>query len=123
MNYMHSMRRILDILSFFLMAALPALSQARTGSPQDPELKFIKFYPNPAVSFITFDFQNGFDRNDRNYSFVIFNFLGKKVYETSTLGSKTFLVNLSDFFRGVYIFQLRDQTGKIVESSKFQVIK
>jgi hypothetical protein len=33
------------------------------------------------------------------------------------------VVNLSDFIRGVYIFQLRDQNGKVVDSGKFQVSK
>jgi hypothetical protein len=33
------------------------------------------------------------------------------------------LINLSDFPRGVYVYQLRDKTGRIVESGKFQVSK
>ena len=32
-------------------------------------------------------------------------------------------VPLTDFYRGVYIFQLRDAKGNIVESGKFQVVK
>ena len=33
------------------------------------------------------------------------------------------MVSLTDFYRGVYIFQLRDAQGTIVESGKFQVVK
>jgi hypothetical protein len=33
------------------------------------------------------------------------------------------MVNLTDFFRGIYIFQLKDPNGKIVETGKFQVNK
>ena len=32
-------------------------------------------------------------------------------------------VNLSDFSRGIYIYQLRDKSGRMVESGKFQVAK
>ncbi len=32
-------------------------------------------------------------------------------------------VALTDYYRGVYIFQLRDVQGNIVESGKFQVVK
>ena len=32
-------------------------------------------------------------------------------------------VPLTDFYRGVYIFQFRDLKGNIVESGKFQVAK
>ena len=33
-------------------------------------------------------------------------------------------ITLDDnYFRGLYIYQLRDQSGKIIESGKFQVNK
>lgn len=32
-------------------------------------------------------------------------------------------VALSEYYRGVYIFQLRDAQGNVVESGKFQVVK
>jgi hypothetical protein len=32
-------------------------------------------------------------------------------------------VSLTDFYRGVYVFQLRDKQGNIIESGKFQVVK
>jgi len=33
------------------------------------------------------------------------------------------VITLSDLFRGIYIYQLRDRTGQILESGKFQIIK
>lgn len=48
--------------------------------------------------------------------------MGKKVYELQNVNNKN-TVDLSNFYRGVYIFQLRDKNGKIVESGKFQVVK
>jgi hypothetical protein len=34
------------------------------------------------------------------------------------------VINLDDqYYRGLYIYQLRDQRNRIVESGKFQVVK
>lgn len=111
--------KIFYILSIILLTSIQAKTQTRTNPSQDP---VVKFYPNPAVTQITFDFQNGFEK-DKSYSFQIFSFIGKKVYEQTSLTAPKTVVNLSDFFRGVYIFQIRDKSGKIVESGKFQVAK
>lgn len=86
---------------------------------EDIPVKVLKFYPNPATTFINFDFQKNYDRS---YSLVIYNFLGKKVLEIVNV-NLTNQLNLSDFTRGVYIFQLRDRNGKVIESGKFQVSK
>ena len=110
--------KIFYILSIILLTSIQAKTQqTRINPSQDP---VVKFYPNPAVTQITFDFQNGYDKA---YSFQIFSFIGKKVYEQNSLTSPKTVVNLADFFRGVYIFQIRDKNGKIVESGKFQVAK
>lgn len=112
--------RIFYILSIFLLVATQAKSQERnTPSAEGPIAKIIRFYPNPATSFITFDFQKGYDKN---YTLQIFNLPGRKVYEVNEVTPKT-VVNLNDFFRGVYIFQLRDKGGKLIEAGKFQVSK
>ena len=79
----------------------------------------MRFYPNPATSFITFDFQKNFEQG---YSIQLYSFLGKKQYEATNLGQKT-TINISDYNRGVYIYQLFDRSGKLVESGKFQVSK
>jgi hypothetical protein len=113
------MRIFYIVASFILLLTVQAKAQTRLGPLQDPEDKVIKYYPNPAISLINFEFQKAYDKG---YSIQIFNFLGKKVLEFQTLEPKT-QVNLSDFFRGIYIFQLRDPTGRIIESGKFQVVK
>ena len=87
--------------------------------PVSASAKFIKFYPNPAASVINFDFQRGYDNS---FSLVIFNFMGKKVYELKNVPSRLNL-NLEDFYRGIYVFQLRDKNGATLESGKFQVVK
>lgn len=110
--------KIFYTLSIILIASFSAKSQERTPG-QEPATKIVKFYPNPATSYINFEFQKS---SDKIYSFQIINLLGKKVYESNNVTPKT-VVNLADFYRGVYIFQLRDQNGKVVDSGKFQVSK
>jgi hypothetical protein len=94
----------------------PAMAQDKVLSDAD---KVVRFYPNPASTVINFEFNQSIDRN---YTLQIYNFVGKKVIERTNLAAKTSLP-LNDFYRGVYVFQLRDKSGKIIESGKFQVAK
>jgi hypothetical protein len=48
--------------------------------------------------------------------------MGKKVYEIKNTPSR-FTLNLEDFYRGIYVYQLRDKNGVTLESGKFQVSK
>lgn len=48
--------------------------------------------------------------------------MGRKVKETNAAAQRVSF-SLDGFYRGVYIFQLRDQYGKVVDSGKFQVVK
>jgi len=79
----------------------------------------VKFYPNPATAYITFDLQKGFEKG---LSIQIYNFLGKKMFETQNVNERT-TIDLAEYNRGVYIYHIRTQNGKIVESGKFQVSK
>jgi hypothetical protein len=111
-------------LLLILFIAFSFLAKAQPPKTDDPPIfdakeKVVKFYPNPAVSVISFEFQRTIDRN---YTLQIFNFLGKKVFEKNVLSQKND-IPLTEFYRGVYIFQLRDKSGRIVESGKFQVAK
>lgn len=105
----------LYILALFIGISTAVSAQSRV----DEQPKLIKFYPNPAVSVINFDYQRGYNSN---FSLVIFNFMGKKVYELKNTPSKM-NINLTDFVRGIYVFQIRDLNGGVVESGKFQVTK
>ncbi|NSL88448.1 T9SS type A sorting domain-containing protein [Chitinophaga solisilvae] len=82
--------------------------------------KFVKFYPNPATSIIYFEIQQ--HNNDRVYDLIVYNFLGKKIEQIKNIGGRT-TVNLDNYYNGLYIFQLRDQRGNLVESGKFNVVK
>lgn len=113
------MKRLLFILSIILLTA--GAASAQVSRSQNQLVKVVRFYPNPATSFINFEFQTTVSLS--NYSFTIYNFIGKKIVEINNVTPRT-VVNLNEFFRGVYIFQLTDRTkGQIIESGKFQVVK
>ena len=108
--------KIFYILSIILVISTQGKTQTRSN-PQEPSVRITRFYPNPAVSQITFDFEQG---TDKNLSFQIFNFVGKKVYETQNITPKT-VIDVTDYYRGIYIFRLEDKNGKVVDTGKFQV--
>ena len=115
------MKKLLLILSIILLSHVH--SEAQTTKPVAASVNvqgtILRFYPNPATTAITFDFQKSFDKG---YSLQVYNFLGRKMLEQSNVADHT-TINLTDFTRGVYVYQLRDKTGKLVESGKFQVSK
>lgn len=114
------MKKSIYILTLLLVTSYSSFAQAKPDADRLAQVRLIKFYPNPATSVINFDFQKGIDKN---YSLQIFNFMGKKVYELKSLPASRINLELNEFYRGIYIFQLRDKNGSIVESGKFQVNK
>ena len=111
------MKRIFYI--FILLAGFNLSSQAQVKSTFNPDVvKSVKFYPNPAITNINFEFSKDYNKS---YSLVVYNFIGKKVAELPASGSKISL-SVTDLYRGVYIFQLRDPQNNVIESGKFQVI-
>jgi hypothetical protein len=117
------MNKFYLILFLICFSFVAHAQEAKTGegSPiSNPvEARVIKFYPNPATTVINFEF---FKPVQRDVTLQVYNFVGKKVYELNSITQKT-AVSLTDFYRGVYIFQLRDKSGRIMESGKFQVNK
>ena len=106
-------------MTLFLALTLNVQSQssgiADGGGDND---RLVRLYPNPATSYITFDLQKNYKQG---LSIQIYNgVLGKKMYEAANVSEKT-TVTLNDFGRGIYIYHLIDNTGKIIESGKFQV--
>jgi hypothetical protein len=101
------------------MLSAAICSHGQDTRPAAPEMigKIVKTYPNPATSYITFDLQNNYQKG---LTIVVYSFLGKKMYESQNVSEKTTLT-LSDFNRGVYIYHLTDQSGKVMDSGKFQV--
>jgi len=105
---------ILILLVLFSFGSAHAQS-FRTGNA--PSTKILRFFPNPATSYINFEFQNSYDRA---YIVQVYNFLGKKVADITQVTPRS-QIDVSGYTRGIYIYQLKDQTGKVIESGKFQV--
>lgn len=113
------LKRIFYILLFIAGLNFSSDAQVKSTFIASDAIKTVKFYPNPAVSSINFEFEKNYDKS---YSLLIYNFLGKKVIELKITEQKI-NIPLTDFYRGVYIFQIHDKQGAIVESGKFQVSK
>ncbi|MEP6595278.1 MAG: T9SS type A sorting domain-containing protein [Ginsengibacter sp.] len=113
------MKKYFYIILFIVGFGFSSFAQSKVSLSEGGRAKLIKFYPNPAVNDINFEFQKGYDKS---FSFQVYNFIGKKVLNVRTVTPKLY-IPLTDFYRGVYIYQLRDRSGKIIESGKFQVIK
>jgi len=107
------------LLSFVIISSYVADNKPAVSFPDDPD-KVIHFYPNPATSFINFIFDKTVDKT---YTLQIYSFIGKKMNETHITDSKMTITLDENYFRGLYVYQLRDQSGRIIESGKFQVAK
>lgn len=109
------------ILSFiFLSVCLVCFSQDKEGfgDSSGPVTKIVKVFPNPATTQINIEVQSN---NEQQYDFIVFNFMGKPFDEIKVNGRT--LLNLSKYYSGIYIYQVRDFSGNILESGKFNVIK
>ncbi len=113
------LKRIFYILLFIVGFYFSGSAQLRPSTSAAFAVKTVKFYPNPAASFINFEFSKSYDQS---YSLQIYNFIGKKVVDIKA-NEKKVTIPLTDFYRGIYIFQVKDYQGSIVEAGKFQVIK
>jgi|YelNatPaOPRAMG01_1025707.scaffolds.fasta_scaffold00330_11 hypothetical protein len=103
--------------SFFAGNANPEKSPFPDAFDQ---VKVLTVYPNPATSFVNFEFEA--NQNYKNYTLYIFSFIGKKMNEYAVDGNKI-TVPLDEYYRGMYVYQLRNQNGMIVQSGRFQVVK
>jgi hypothetical protein len=114
-----SLKRLIYILSFMLIAVISSNGQSNRSIANGPGERIVKTYPVPAISYITIE---PVKATNTNYVLVIYNFLGRKMYEKQNFSQKTTIM-LDEFTRGVYIYHLTDLTGRLVESGKFQVSK
>ena len=110
--------RLIGIIIFCLLSGITALAQQRSYKSTDMP-RIVRFYPNPATSYIQFDIPQHLVKETQ---LLVFNFLGKKVLDLPATQTKA-RVDMNPLSRGIYIFQLKDKTGKIIESGKFQIEK
>lgn len=112
-------KRFLLFISIILLTTINSKGQSGRDPSPDALQRILKVYPNPATTFTKFEFQKNFGQG---YTLQVINFIGKQVFEAKNISSTTTL-DLSAYNRGVYIYQLKDQSGRILESGKFQVSK
>jgi hypothetical protein len=109
------------LLTCFICLTTFSLKAQNNKLPfNDGSNKIVKLYPNPASSRINFELQH--TNNDEVYDLIVFNFLGKRVDQIKNVSSRT-TVELDRYYSGIYIFQLRDREGNLIESGKFNVVK
>lgn len=114
-----NMMKTFTLFILLVGISVSGFSQTQPERLAAPSVKIVRFYPNPATTSINFEFQKTLDKS---FTFQVFNFLGKKIIDIQTLTPRT-QVDLTNYNRGVYIFQLKDNRGKVIESGKFQVEK
>ncbi|HLI92929.1 MAG TPA: T9SS type A sorting domain-containing protein [Puia sp.] len=113
------MRIFYILLSIILLNTTRAECQAKGPLPDTDHKVVKKFYPNPAVSYIIFDIDM---QPNESYRLQIYSFLGKLVKDIPNMADHN-TVNLADLTRGLYTFQVRDQSGRITDSGLFQLNK
>lgn len=109
------------IYFFLILLSFCLGSKAAIGGSTfdgDGIIKVYRFYPNPASSYINFEFKN----IDESYTLQIYNFLGKKVF-SQVVNNNKITVPVENLYRGLYVYQLRDASGSIEESGKFQIMR
>ena len=121
-NFLQGLKKILLVAVFaFALSATQAFTIDNSNSSYDLQVKTVKCYPNPAVSFVNFEFSP--QVISKNYSLQVYSFTGKKMYDANITNVKITLSLTNDFYRGIYVYQLRDKSGRILETGKFQVTK
>ena len=126
-NFTHQyFNYLIKTLLVAVMVCLTLLHSSNAGAVNNSgminmQAKTIKCYPNPAISFVNFDLPA--DYTNKNYSLQVFSFTGKKMYELNVTSAKLTITFTNEYYRGIYIYQLRDANGRIVETGKFQVNK
>lgn len=130
MNAMHKKLTFLILMMFFAVLSVKAQeahkygafsSQTSTAQERLEKKRLLKVYPVPATTQIIFKFKNSGDIN-KTYEIIVYNFLGKVVDKIAGFqNSKT--LSLKDYYSGIYIYQLRDKQGQLIESGKFNVVK
>jgi hypothetical protein len=83
----------------------------------DQQPRISRCYPNPASSQIQFEIRRP---SGTSLRLCVYNFLGRKVADLSKVGTSVRL-DLVTFTRGIYIYQLLDMQGRVLESGKFRV--
>ena len=113
------LKRFIYIFTFIIGLTFTSFAQSKPAGSGDGEAKLIKCYPIPATTVIYFDFQRSYEKT---YTFQVFSFIGKKVYEVVNTPQRI-IIPLAEFYRGFYYYKLLDKNGEFLESGRFIVVK
>lgn len=110
--------RYIYLILFFLLVSTASFSQKVQGPAGSvPQKNNVQFFPNPASTTITFEFSINAEKGSNLH---IYSFLGRKVLSVPVTGNRV-SVNVSNLMKGVYIFQVTDNNGRVIATNKFQV--
>lgn len=107
-------------LSIAIVFFYSSFSNPTNINPFEIKAKVIKCYPNPATSVINFEI---IGIAEKNANIEVYSFTGKKMIDLPFSSNKITIQLNNDFYRGIYIYQLKDKKGKTIETGKFQVEK
>ena len=79
-------------------------------------------YPNPAINNVRINFLN---ITPGNYTFRIFNILGKEVVnkQYNINGDHTIGIDIDTLQKGTYLYNLTDARGKVLKTKRLMVIR
>ena len=109
--------KFLVVISVCLLGFVANGQKPTNPTPGPNQATLVRFYPNPAVNFITFEIKEPVQRGT---NIQVFSFLGRQV-ATIPVNGQRITVSLNDYFKGIYVFQVKDPKGKVLETNKFQV--
>ncbi len=84
-----------------------------------PQTPIVKCYPNPASNYINFIFDKPLPLNGK---LLVFSFTGRKMAEM-VISSDKIQLQLDNYFRGLYMYQVVQKNGDVIDSGKFQVLQ
>lgn len=114
------LKKFLYIFTFIIGITFTSFAQTKSAASGDnTEAKLIKCYPIPATTVVYFELLRGYDKS---YTFQVFSFIGKKVYEIVNPSQKI-TIPLDEYYRGFYYYKVLDKNGEFLESGRFIVVK
>ena len=78
----------------------------------------VNVYPNPASNYINVDLSGA----KGIYNFTLFDILGKRVDYVQLERSENY-INISQHKKGMYFYDLKDQSGRTVKTGKINIVK
>lgn len=99
-----------SLMRYCLSKLRPQLAKPEIKTYVEPSLLLVDVYPNPSKGNVCIDFKDSFSNN---FSFVICDYIGRKVLESKIFQSKSF-INLEYLSSGLYTITISNDQSDIV---------